>query len=206
MSPGFEQTLLTSAEISEAAELCSNLNELAQLSDRIKLWSTNKDGEHVKNEIATWPPSYIPEFCSIVFDKVQADPIGEILNLLRPNIIDLIGEQANCVVSMPGYQCACHFDPQYIISLQLIGVKHWSLVSGQWRITPQYGWLDPTARSSFDAIALSPPVTPPSTEVMNKNMIEVPAGTAQHVPPGTWHQCKTPQPSVSLTLSYIIKT
>lgn len=192
--------------VEDANAFAAGLYRLEAASHRIKEWSVAPNGQHLKTELPSLPVDYaVLEGASVIFDAVQAEPFEALLDFYHPLHLEIESRQANCVVSGRNYQCAIHFDPQYIVSVQLSGRKFWSLKQGLWQRIPEYGWLDSAAREQVSTCASQVPLRPPELEKRLSRMEEVAPSGIKIVDPGTWHFCATLEPATSVTLSYVIR-
>jgi hypothetical protein len=187
------------------AARCEDVAWLEHSCRKIKRWRRGPDGGHIREQIEK-PLGADPDEpgSALVFDGLQSAEIQNLLRLHRPQGRgELRLMQANGILAAPGYQCAVHFDPQTIVTLQVQGEKRWSLQQECWLPgTPTVGWLDP---AKHDVLAhelagrmLTPPVLKPQT---SQNRLR--PGGALLIPRGWWHSSWSERKSLSLTLTYL---
>lgn len=119
---------------------------------KIKRWRRGADGGHVRDFID--PPiggSALIPGSALVFDDLQSAVVIELLQHFRPERRGTLRlMQANGILAAPEYQCAVHFDPQSIVTLQVSREKYWALQEETWPPERRrlVGWTQPGATNS----------------------------------------------------------
>jgi 50S ribosomal protein L16 3-hydroxylase len=193
-------------DVSTIDQLVSIKNKVPQQKAICKVWSIDRNGNHVqKRSGASSSGSYLEAGCSVMWDNIDNSVDRE----LRNAIIESLGytfrsTSSNFLQTPAGGIVATHFDCMEVFVLQVSGSKRWHISQNLDIHCPTFGYLDRFGMEVMQREAFHWPLRKPGACEMQTFLLE--PGNIVFLPRGCWHSTMALEDSLSITMSFITRT